>query len=581
MMMLQYDANSKKLMNTRSLLRTFISFTSAIAFLLIGAGTKAQTPINRSVEVVKPYEPVVTDANKINVMPKINDSVTIKPNVQYNVVPTAMNVEYQVNPINAAKMVSMPVAKLYKSYMKLGFGNYATPEADLYINSLRSKTHTLGLLFQHRSSAGNVTLENDKDGYAGYSNTSGELFGKRFLKSSYLYGNLGFNSNKVYDYGYNTRLIRDTTLEKGDIRQNYFGFRFKGGVQSTLTDTTKLNYHAEIGYNYFQDRFTHRENNLNLNGQFFQQLKRGLFGLNTSLNILSRNGNLDTTGHNNTLFQINPWMGLSSDQYRLQFGLNIAFEGENGSLHLRMYPKADFQFVAVKDVIIPFLGISGQPVQHSYRDIASENPFMKPDLLIKNANLKLNFYGGLKGSLGSKASYIAKFDYSSYNNQYFWVNDTARSLPNVPNKLQNLFTVVYSNTDMYTGTLEINYDYSDSWHFGVKTNLYGYNLTDQPQAWHKPPFDLTLSAHYNLRNKILVDFDVIGLGKRKVKTFETATSSRDLESVLDFNLGLEYRYTKILSFWMRFNNFTASRYYMWNQYPAQRFNMMAGFTYSL
>jgi len=50
---------------------------------------------------------------------------------------------------------------------------------------------------------------------------------------------------------------------------------------------------------------------------------------------------------------------------------------------------------------------------------------------------------------------------------------------------------------------------------------------------------------------------------------------------LNLNLSAEYRYSKILSFWARFNNITFSRYYEWAYYPSMRFLGMIGFTYSL
>lgn len=47
------------------------------------------------------------------------------------------------------------------------------------------------------------------------------------------------------------------------------------------------------------------------------------------------------------------------------------------------------------------------------------------------------------------------------------------------------------------------------------------------------------------------------------------------------NLSAEYRYTKILSFWLKINNIAFNRNYDWAFYPTQRFMMMAGLTYSL
>ena len=50
---------------------------------------------------------------------------------------------------------------------------------------------------------------------------------------------------------------------------------------------------------------------------------------------------------------------------------------------------------------------------------------------------------------------------------------------------------------------------------------------------------------------------------------------------IDANLGLEYRYSKLLSFWARFNNLAAQKYYLYNNYPSYRFRVMLGFTYAL
>jgi len=172
-----------------------------------------------------------------------------------------------------------------------------------------------------------------------------------------------------------------------------------------------------------------------------------------------------------------------------------------------------------------------------------------------------------------------KFDYSSLDNQYFYVNDTS-------SVLRNQFTVAYTPVDIFTEHVELNYEVLDHLTLGLKTNFYQYNLITEQHAWHRPSFDMALSARYNLRNKILVDIDILGLGKRYAKEFNAGEHNpplltKELPSVLDFNLGIEYRYTKILSLWLRLNNFTGSKYYVWDQYPSQRFNLMAGFTYSL
>jgi hypothetical protein len=541
-------------------------------FLLCYSTAYSQTPIKKEVEVVKPYDPVVSDANKINSLPQMKDSVTIHPAFNYHIAPMMVNTEYNVPSINAAKMLAMPIPKLYKSYIQLGYGNYATPLAEVYVNSLRSKKFTAGLFLRHQSSNGNVTLENKRSVFGGYSGTSGEVFGKTYLEKSYIYADASVRGNTVYRYGYNPAI--DTLVMKGNLKQAYLLTSIHAGLHSLNTDSSVLTYHVGFGYNHFRDKDKRAENGVKIEGKFNKQFEGKMFGINTSLEVLNRNNKLDTAGYGNSLFVLNPWVGISSEEYRLQLGCNASFDKQNGTLKAHLYPKAELQFNAVKDILIPFVGIYGQINNHSYRDVASENPYINPMLLVKNSNDKFSFYGGLKGSLGDKASYIVKVDFSRIDNQYFFVNDTS-------SRLQNMFAVVYDDGTLFNGYAEITYDYSENLSFGLKGNMYRYTIDHELYAWHKPASDLTITSKYNLRNKILVNLDVLALGKRYAKVYSNTMTSKELSGVLDLNIGLEYRYTKILSAWIHFNNLAASKYYMWNQYPAQRFNLMVGITYSL
>jgi hypothetical protein len=77
------------------------------------------------------------------------------------------------------------------------------------------------------------------------------------------------------------------------------------------------------------------------------------------------------------------------------------------------------------------------------------------------------------------------------------------------------------------------------------------------------------------KRKVIVNGDVIGIDALfPVSQFE-------FPAHFNLNLSAEYRYSKILSFWARFNNISYNRYYEWAYYPSMRFLGMIGFTYSL
>ncbi len=101
-----------------------------------------------------------------------------------------------------------------------------------------------------------------------------------------------------------------------------------------------------------------------------------------------------------------------------------------------------------------------------------------------------------------------------------------------------------------------------------------------------PKIDLTLSATYNLQDKFLFKAELYYLGEHYSPFWydETAHKFYDqptlIRNAFDLNLHAEYRFNKMLSFWVGFNNFAAFRYNRWFRYPMQGFNGMGGVTLS-
>ena len=242
-----------------------------------------------------------------------------------------------------------------------------------------------------------------------------------------------------------------------------------------------------------------------------------------------------------------------------------------------IFPKIEFQFTLLKDIFIPFVGIDGYLTPNTYRDIVAENPFITPGLTVPISRTKWLIYGGLKGTLTTKLSYYLRANFSTTENECFFVNDTSYS------RLQNYFTMINDDLNTFSLKGELYFNPVENVDLGLKATFFRYD-TKQEYAWHKPKYTIEFLAKYNLRNKIIVNFDVMGIGKRYAKSFYEPENAPDyyvLKEVVAFNLGAEYRYTKSLSFFLKLNNLSGTKYERWNFYPSQRFNLMGGFTYSL
>jgi hypothetical protein len=148
----------------------------------------------------------------------------------------------------------------------------------------------------------------------------------------------------------------------------------------------------------------------------------------------------------------------------------------------------------------------------------------------------------------------------------------------------NHFIPLKDDVELFNLHGEISGTISDKISYKGNANWYDYTLTKYDYPWNKPSWDGQIEMKYNLRNKIIAGADITAFGKRKLMTVnaeETLQTPVDAPIHININLSAEYRYTKILSFWLKINNITFNRYYEWAWYPSQRFLCMVGFTYSL
>ncbi len=529
----------------------------------------AQEKIERQVEVIKPYEPSVSDAFKISVLPRITDTIRVLPVFQYSIFPTPLTSDYKVEPIAPARMSAEALPKLYNSHLRMGVGSYISPFGELSINTVRNKDYTAGLWLKHHSSHGTMKLENGVKTFPAFNDNEAMAYGTRFFNHVALAANAGIKSNGFHYYGISPEL--DTALNKRNISQNFLNFHTGLKLYSFDTDSSRLNFNAGINYSYFRDKSNTVENSIKITAGAHKFLRNEIVGTDLALDYHTNAVQKDSF---NTVLTLNPWITKSTSDWHVYAGLVLAYDklGENGKAYF--YPKASLQFNVVENYLIPYVGVDGNLQVNNYSTTAYNNFFILPGLFVKNTSNKLNLYGGIKGNLGTYTSFNLKAGYSVFENMHLFVNDTV-------NVLRNQFFVLYDDVEIIRYYGEIATRALPKLDFMLKANISKYSMSREEKAWHMPNFDLTLSARYNLRDKIIISSDLFAIGKRYAKSFDPAVEMIELKNIVDVNLGIEYRYTKILSGFVKFNNMGAARYYRWNQYPAHRFNLIAGFTYSL
>jgi len=526
----------------------------------------AQVEIQKEVRVVKPYTPTLSEANKISLLPVFNDTIRVTPNFGYVVYPKRFETDYKIEPIKPAKMVGLPISKLYKSQLTLGAGNYNTPFMELSVSQLRSKNSQIGLYLNHLSSSGKIKLENNKKVHSGYSDNLMKLYGKRIFREAVLEADISGGYNTVTYYGYDP--VIDTIDYKMD-RQKIYSAGAGLKYYSMHSDSSHLNYKSEFDYDVVNDFYKNTEHHIDISTALNKKIGDQVVGGDFRVRYFNKTASLDSSSF--SVVDLTPWYSRNTNEWKFLLGLNMNVD-QSAEKPLKVYPRVNFEFNIVPEVLIPYLGINGYREINNYGKILFENPFLNPGTSVLNSNHALIVFAGLKGRYSDKIAFNLKGSYEKTDSMYFFENDSS-------DILRNKFVPVYDNATFTSLGGEISWYQSEKLQLLMKANYYQYQLTNLKHPWHKPSFEASISADYSLQEKILIGTDIFLTGKRFAPSSDGTPIT--LKAYLDANLSVNYRYTKTISFFLKFNNLTASRYQLWNQYPAQRFQFLAGFSYAL
>jgi len=551
--------------------RSLVRIATSLILLMAISYTYGQ---QEEVRVVKPYTPTLSGAEKIQLLPRIEDSVSYEqPAFEYSIFSKRYETDYRVMPIKPARMIKPSLDRLYKSELKLGGGNYLTPLAKLRINQLRSSKGTFGVLLGHHSMNGDVRLDNDQKVEGGFNENEFSLYGKRFQRRTVFEYEAGASYNSYVHYGVDT--VFADTVNRENFSHPFFNGHAAIGLYSARPDSFHLDYKATLKYDFFTHEFNQMEHGAELDGRISGIVKDFRIGGDVGLRFLNHPGVWDTLFANQFMIKLNPYLSKTSDDWSFRVGINTYTEIRDSLVKPRFYVKGNFSFNIVDEVLVPYMGVDGYQKSFSYRDLTGINPYIVPGLSVTPANHRIYAYLGLKGKITNYLAWNVRGSYRAVDDQHFFVTDTS-------NELNNQFTVIYDDYTALNLHAELNIAPTASLRVFLKGNYFNYQMSRVEYPWYKSDFDVSLQARYNLGDKILADAGLFMVGPRYYPGKDPAeTSPGKINTTIDLNLGLEYRYTRLISFWAKFNNMTAQPYYMWDNYPSYRFRVMLGFTYGL
>lgn len=539
--------------------------------------------LNKQVEVTRSYEPTINDASKLNIMPKITDTIKLTPSFKYSIFSKPLESYFPVKPITAAKLVDEPKTDLTNFYIRGGFGNYFTTLFDIYYNSPRNQDYNYGAYFKHRASTGKIDLEKGPSVPTNNSRNEVALFGKKIFNSAILSGGLSYTRNKNLFYGIDPAQLDLKTFRfnKDSLSQYFNDVKAELNIKSFYLDSTHINYRASLGYNYYSDKAEFGENHISFGGEVFKYIQRDYLGATANVLYVGKMGSFDTVS--NVVVSVMPMLRKYGSFYTASIGVNFTNDawGNNGKSYF--FPMGHLTIDAAGNFFVPYVKVGGYLEVNSYKKITSENPFVMPGIYVENTAHKMVLSGGIKGNVSSSVSYNVWGGYELIDNQFFFQNMKGGK------NYYNNFNVIYDNMSKTTFGGEVALAVKNFLEVGLRAQVYSYTPDKEKKAWGMPSFESSVDATYRHNEKWIFKATVFAVGSRYVKWMDvkdnkghiTAVSPEvKLSSFVDVNLGCEYQFTKRLNAFININNLLNSESYSYNQYKNYGINALVGASYS-
>ncbi len=558
---------------------------------------------SEEVTVVKSYNPSISDASKIKETPSLDDDGnTKKETIKYSIFSFPVASTFAPLKGKAEGVDKTKQAHLYDNYATLGFGNFRTLNAELFVNQELNNNDYVGGMFRHLSSQDGVK---DAELKSNYYDTSIDLtYGATYNNTTFNF-DLGYK-NQIYnwyglpmDFGsLQTPQDREDIINSINPQHSYNTYSVGGRIGFSDSFINQAN----LKFTHFADTFGSAENRFYAKPTF--QFEVGEESVKTDLIVDYVGGsfennyakdNLEPIKYGYTNIGISPSFVMLKDDWTLNLGASIfySFGLENAKNALFVYPQVTASYNVVGDLMIFYAGAEGSLEQNSYQNFVDGNPFLSPTMddatapnFIRPTDKQYDLFAGLKGKLANNVSYNLRASYLNEKNKALYKsNDYNENASNEFYAFGNSFQVVYDDMKTLSFSGDLKASFSENVTFSVGGSVYSFKNDFQQEAWNLPTVKLNSKLDFNITPKWFAGAQVFYVGERKDMqlntdiVYITQPEPITIDSYFDVNAHIGYKHNDRLTGFLKANNITNQNYQKWLNYPVQGLQIVVGANY--
>lgn len=548
--------------------------------LFIGLNASAQEEENVGnveINVFDSYKAKVREARKLSQQPSFDDTTTQKIDVDYDFSPRIVETQIELDPIPAAKIARVSVERLPHNMVKLGVGNYTTPELSLIFANSRNRNLSWSLAVDHFSTFTGALRDR-------------VVFNDNFTMRNQLRAN-------VKNVG---RTWRSTTNLNIDLRDySYYGVPKLEGVNEVLADSdpTRQRYYTygiqtraerirsrgafegvDVGYQFLHDRYAAQEHYLKTMADWVIGFENVDMYLGTGVDYLDYSS--DSSSTSSYAVRLKPTIKHEVNGVNFTVGLNLNLVGQNWNLpevgdtsdtRFYFYPEIKAELPLVRDVLNIFGGWVGNVDLNGLSGISDLNPYIAPGAVIRETGVN-KFYAGFSGRISRRFGYNLQADYFRYSNRALFSRDSLQLFSG----FDPFVNLTYTDLDVLAPRVELTYHHPSGVEVSGDATYLVYNLPEDGVAYHLPDFKGGLHVSYTWKEKITLKTDFVVTGPRLGLSSVNDVESGAMPTFYDWRLYGEYKYNDYLNFYLSVNNILNQDYDLWYGYPAQGIRFILG-----
>lgn len=536
-----------------------IALTGLLPFSV--AHAQQDSTLNRTVVVENEYNPTVMDASKINVLPQIEEPAVAKKGIEYATAlrPALFGNEEGMPPIVREWMRQ----EAQRGYVRGGYGNYGNVDFKAgYVWDIAPKDRMQVAVSLDGMNGTLKDISNQDWKSRFYSSMFNVDYRHSFKRVDMNLGG-GMNS-QVFNYMKDPAV---SALEASDKQHHTLG-NFRVGVAST-DELLPVQFIVETGFKYFKQKYpalqeASTEKMVHTEADVWgkiNELQR--VGIKMDMdNLFYSGGNMK----NYTSLCLNPYYMLDSDNWRIRLGAHVDWlTGEGNGIDVAPDVKAEYIF---SDSYILYLHAQGGRQLNDFRRLNAISPYWAVVGQPVATYVPLDATFGFKTSPASGLWLNLFGGYQIRDNELFCAL-TAGGQFLYTGFLQDKGKIGY-------GGMEVKYGYKDYFDVSLKGTYYSWKASESVGGVNedivtamKPEMDVDLKVDVKVFEGLKVN-----LGYEYVKR-----KGENVDPVNNLGVGASYQFLKGLSVFANVDNLLNKRYYYEGGYPAEKLNVLGGFSF--